>query len=224
MIPKPKLNKVLVDLTDRGFFNIGMLNRLSNTGESYRIITGQNAEKAIKKSDGRLYSGGHVFAKAVDSDRNNVTIGYSSASKVWSNIYEQIPLFIDWCKIIAAKISSDKKVITNSGFDNLSVGEIIDKFPEGVYFISWNSETFKETPFLDVVNEDGLITSHQLLDFDIKIVEENSTLEEIELYLSNAEVSFELLYNFQDHFTFKNISHDEYRNSLFLGVIVRELI
>jgi hypothetical protein len=210
MIPKSRLNKVLADLTDREFFNIGMLNRLSNTGESYRIITGQNAEKAIKRSDGRLYSGGHVFAKAVDSDSNNVTIGYSSASKVWSNIYEKIPLFIDWCKVIATKISSDKKVITNSGFDNLSVGEIIDTFPESVYAISWNSETFKDTPFIEAVDEDGLITEYQLLDFDIKIVEENSTLDEVELNLSNAEVSFELLYNFQDHFKFKNDSPEEY--------------
>lgn len=210
IIPKSRLNKVLSDLTDREFFNIGMLNRLSNSGESYRIITGQNAEKAIKKSDGRLYSGGHVFAKAVNSDSNNVTIGYSSASKVWSNIYEQIPLFIDWCKIIAAKISSDKIVITNSGFDNLSVGEIIDKFPASVYSISWHSETYKETPFLELVDDDGLITAHQLLDFDIKIVEENSTFEEIELHISNSEFSIELLYNFQDHFTYKNSSQDEY--------------
>lgn len=210
IIPKSRLNKVLVDLTDREFFNIGMLNRLSNTGESYRIITGQNAEKAIKKSDGRLYSGGHVFAKAVDQESNNVTIGYSSASKVWSNIYEKIPIFIEWCKVIAGKISSDKIVVTNSGFDNLSVGEIIDKFPASVYSISWNSETFKDTPFLEVADEEGTITSYQLLDFDIKIVEENSTLEEIELFLSNDEVSFELIYNFQDHFSYKNSSHDEY--------------
>jgi superfamily II DNA or RNA helicase len=210
MIPKSRLNKVLADLTDREFFNIGMLNRLNNTGESYRIITGQNAEKAIKKSDGRLYSGGHVFAKAMDSENNSLTIGYSSASKVWSNIYEKIPVFIDWCKVIAAKISSDKKVITNSGFDNLSVGEIIDRFPASVYSISWNSETFKDAPFLEVVDEDGLITQYQLLDFDIKIVEENSNLEEIEIYLSNSEVSIELLYNFQDHFTDKNRSPVEY--------------
>lgn len=210
LIPKSMLVKVLADLTEREFFNIGMLNRLSNTGESYRIITGQNAEKAIKKSDGRLYSGGHVFAKAIDSENNSLTIGYSSASKVWSNIYEKIPLFINWCKVIASKILSDKKVITNSGFDNLSVGEIIDRFPASVYSISWNSETYKDTPFFETVDKDGLITSYQLLDFDIKIVEENSTPEEIELNLSNSEVSFELLYNFHDHFTYKNISLDEY--------------
>ena len=64
-LPLVRLNKALNDLTEPGFFNVGIRNRVaSNTTESYRIITGSNADKAILKSDGRLYHRGHVFGRA----------------------------------------------------------------------------------------------------------------------------------------------------------------
>jgi superfamily II DNA or RNA helicase len=115
-ISKYETNKVLIDITNPEFFNIGMQNRSANSGESYRIITGQNAENTIRKNHSNNYANGHVFVKGT-AEGSNVTVGYSSGSKVWSNAYEKIPMFIKWCKILAAKIVSDKEVKTNTGFD-----------------------------------------------------------------------------------------------------------
>src|SRR5690606_6820201 len=102
-ISKYELNKVLMDISDPEFFNIGMLNRSANNGESYRIIAGPNAENTIRKSHSKNYANGHVFMKGT-SGGSNITIGYSSGSKVWSNAYEKIPKFITWCKLIGTKI------------------------------------------------------------------------------------------------------------------------
>ena len=81
-LPLVRLNRALSDLEVPEFFNVGMRNRVvSNTMESYRIITGSNADKAILPSDGRLYHPGHIFGRASDNG-NPVTIGLSSASKI----------------------------------------------------------------------------------------------------------------------------------------------
>ena len=94
-LPLVKLNRALNDLTSPEFFNVGMRNRVaSNTTESYRIITGSNADKAINRSDGRLYHRGHFFGRATDDEGELVTIGLSSASKIWSNKASQLPELI----------------------------------------------------------------------------------------------------------------------------------
>jgi hypothetical protein len=62
-LPLVRLNRALNNLDTPEFFNVGMRNRVaSSTTESYRIITGSNADKAINRSDGRLYHRGHVIA------------------------------------------------------------------------------------------------------------------------------------------------------------------
>ena len=102
-----RLNKALNDLTATEFFNVGMRNRvMSNTTESYRIITGPNADRSVLKSDGRLYHRGHAFGRASE-DGTVVTIGLSSASKIWSNKSSKLPELISWCKKLAQRISSD---------------------------------------------------------------------------------------------------------------------
>ena len=67
-----------------------MLNRYSESGESYRISAGSDVSNAIDPSTGKLYSPGHVFCKANAEDKS-ITIGYSSGSKMWSSAYLTIP-------------------------------------------------------------------------------------------------------------------------------------
>ncbi|MGC2236542.1 MAG: DEAD/DEAH box helicase family protein [Pyrinomonadaceae bacterium] len=89
-VSKYQINKVLVDISDTEFFSIGMQNRTANSGESYRIMTGPNTENAVRKSHGKNYANGHVFLKG-KSNGEEITIGYSSGAKVWSNSYQKIP-------------------------------------------------------------------------------------------------------------------------------------
>ena len=167
-LPLVRLNRALNDLTTPEFFNVGMRNRIaSNTTESYRIITGSNADKAILKSDGRLFHRGHVFGRASD-EGDLVTIGLSSASKVWSNRSAKLPSLIAWCEKLARRINTDRVPVTGSGLDYLDVGEEIEALPTGVIGVDWPQEVYRNPPWLrySVANQ----TARALvLDFDLSV-------------------------------------------------------
>lgn len=203
-IPKEDINKVLANLKDIDFFNIGMQNRAAGTGESYKTITGSSAQNSIRKSDGRMYSNGHIYAKAKNEDDSSVTIGYSSGSKVWSNAYLKINEFIAFCKTFAKKINSDAIVKTNTGFDNLPIGKVIAEFPHAIFHIDWDYQTYNTHPILYLRREDEVISEHQLLDFDIKYISEGSTPQRVLLNLVKEELTIPLAYSFANHFELLN--------------------
>ena len=60
-------------------------------------MAGSDVSDAIDKDSGRMYSVGHAFCKAVDDAEGDITIGYSSASKVWSSAYKDLKDYIQWC-------------------------------------------------------------------------------------------------------------------------------
>lgn len=198
-IAKHDINKVLVDIEETEFFSIGMQNRSPNSGESYLTVAGSNAENRIRKSLGRLYSNGHIFARG-KTNGTKVTIGYSSASKVWSNAYERIPAFIKWCQELGKKITSNKVVKTNTGFDNLPIGRVVDHFPLPAHSATWNGQTFSDAPFLLVPIQGGGMNRYQLLDFDIEIDRAESDSQRLLVRLSFEDFSILLHYDFQDHF------------------------
>jgi hypothetical protein len=86
--PRPLSNSsiscVLNDLEAAEFFSVGMRKRHKlGRIESYRMISGPSADKAIQDSDGRIFDRGHCFGKAIE-EGHDITIGVSTASKVWS--------------------------------------------------------------------------------------------------------------------------------------------
>lgn len=133
-----EVNRVIRDIQNSEFFNIGMKNSVTaGKTESYRIISGPNAQQAVSKTDSALFHRGHVFGKG-QSGGQDVTIGYSSASKVWSHAYVKIPVLINWCNVLAYRIMDTSPVKTNSNLDYLQVGETITKLPSKVLFADWN--------------------------------------------------------------------------------------
>lgn len=201
-ISKFELNKVLADVSNPEFFNIGMQNRSANSGESYRTSAGPNAENVITKSHGKNYVNGHVFLKGIDQG-DNITIGYSTGSKVWSNAYDKIPNYIKWCQHIGAKIVSNKVVKTNTGFDNLSIGQVVDVLPYAALLAVWHKDVFHQTPFLISLNGDQKISKTELLDYDISIDTANSTLSEVWIDLLLDDEVISLTYDFQKHFQYR---------------------
>src|SRR5262249_25665931 len=156
------------------FFNVGMRNRVaSSTTESYRIVTGSNADKVIGRSDARLYHRGHAFGRGSDAGQS-VTIGLSSASKIWSNKAGKLPELIAWCDKLARRISSDRTPVTGSGLDLLDTGEEIDALPPGIMAVGWPS-TVHRRPALLRYNLRGEQRTVQLLDLDITIDEASSS-------------------------------------------------
>lgn len=208
-ISKFHLNKVLAEIDNLEFFNIGMQNRAANSGESYRTSAGPNAERAITKSLGKNYANGHVFLKGIDKGED-ITIGYSTGSKVWSNSYDKIPNYIKWCQHIGAKIVSDKVVKTNSAFDNLPIGKKVEVFPNKVLMASWNKIIFTDQPFLQVLDRDEIISELQLLDFEIVIDLVNSDDKNAWIDLVDGTNVIELKYNLIDYFKYREDSSYEY--------------
>lgn len=201
-VSKFELNKVLADVTNPEFFNIGMQNRSANSGESYRTSAGPNAERVITKSHGKNYANGHVFLKGVDRG-DNITIGYSTGSKVWSNAYDKIPNYIKWCQHIGAKIISDKVVKTNTGFDNLAIGKVVDVFPYEALMGMWHKDVFHDTPFFLSINGDEIISRDELLDFDVLVDIDNSTNEVVWIDLILDEEIISLTYDFENHYQYR---------------------
>lgn len=176
-ISRTMINKVLLSLNEVSFFNIGMQKRMPNSGESYRTLTGPNAQSVIQKTDGVLFSGGHMFCKAI-GEASNVTVGYSSASKVWSNSYKTIADFISWCKLNGEKIFSTGEVKTNSGFDHLPLPIRATELPENIFSAYWDYQTYKQPPVILVGTQ-----RVQLLDYGIEITD-----------ISNGTISFNLIH------------------------------
>jgi len=182
------INRVLNDLEAAEFFSVGMRkrNKLGQI-ESYRMIAGPSADKAIQETDGRLFDRGHCFGKAIE-DGSEVTIGVSTASKVWSNTYDRIPELLDWCNHLAQKIASRRVPITGSRLDLLSPGEELLQVPAGVIAMTWASDVYHDPPPVLYHRDDGTITQSNLLDFDLEILDSRDGA--VTFAIKNVEVEW----------------------------------
>lgn len=168
VLPLVRVNRALNGIEAPEFFNVGMRNRVaSNTTESYRIVTGSNADKVIGRTDARLYHRGHAFGRGSDGGES-VTIGLSSASKIWSNKAGKLPELIAWCAKLAQRISSDQTPVTGSGLDLLDTGEEIVALPPGIIAVGWPSTVYRQPAMLRYEYEDEL-RSVQLLDVELAL-------------------------------------------------------
>lgn len=170
-LPMSLIRRVVLDIQNQRIFNIGMRNiQASNTAESYRIITGSNSQAAVKPGDSRLYRQGHTYLSG-DNAEGRVTIGYSSGSKVWAASSRQIPELLDWCAAIGEKIRSGGDVITNSGLDYLSAGEVVRELPHDIVQVQWNKDAFQYEPSVEVeyINGDGVAVRCHILDLELRL-------------------------------------------------------
>ena len=184
-IPKHEMHRVLGNLREFEIFNSGMQNRFNESGESYRISAGSDVSQAIDPSTGRLYSAGHVFCKAI-SEEQQITIGYSSGSKIWSSAYTNLKDFISWCDYNGAKIFNSEMVVkTNTNFDYLPIPKRLDKYPKNIYFADLSGESYNNPSLVyykNNENEIGIVT-----DLDISIIKVESELITIQASIGEYE-------------------------------------
>jgi len=208
-LPLVRLNKALNDLKATEFFNVGMRNRVaSNTTESYRIITGSTADKSVLKSDARLYHRGHAFGRASENG-NIVTIGLSSASKIWSNKSSKLPELIAWCAKLAEKISSDRVPVTNSGLDYLDPGEELEEIPADIIAVDWPVKIYRNQILSHFINSDGISIQVPLVDFSIQINREESTEDAVMVELKYDEIAYRFTFSFDTNRFFELASDNE---------------
>jgi len=217
ILPLSQVNKVLINLRNPAFFNIGMKNRVLNSStESYRIITGSRAQDAIQRSDGQLFHRGHVFGKAEENEEN-ITIGYSSASKVWSNKYDRIPELILWCAAIATKINSDVDVQTSSKLDLLPVGLVISEIPSAVVHASLSELSFRQPSILEFQDANQVIHQASLLDLQIDVVRDSTTKDSVQLIISCGDLNLPIEFSLTAKVYFMNTVQDSPTVHIFKG-------
>ncbi len=170
-----EINRVLFGLESLEFFNIGMRNRLPySQTESYRILTGANAHKAVRRTDSRLFHRGHVFGRG-EKQGQRVTLGYSSSSKVWSTTTSQetdLLGLLEWCNELAERIQEERIIHTNSELDYLTVGQKLTQFPDDMELLAvdWNEELYAH-PFKFIhTSPEGVRRQVQVLDTELRIV------------------------------------------------------
>ncbi|MGB8453161.1 MAG: DEAD/DEAH box helicase family protein [Anaerocolumna sp.] len=147
-IPKYQMNRVLGELKEFEIFNSGMQNRFTESGESYRISAGSDVSSAIDPVTGKLYSAGHVFCKA-NTDDSEITIGYSSGSKMWSSAYSSIPDYVHWCDFNGKKIMDAKMIVkTNTNYDYLPIPAQLLKYPSNIFMCDYSARTYSSPPVL----------------------------------------------------------------------------
>lgn len=208
-LPLVRLNRALNDLQAPEFFNVGMRNRIvSSTTESYRIITGPSADKSVLKSDGRLFHRGHAFGRASENGEN-ITIGLSSASKIWSNKSSKLPEFITWCKKLAKKISSNRVPITNSGLDFLDPGEEIEKLPDDIISVDWPVTVYRNSVLTNFTDENGTFMHVPLIDFNISLIKNLSTTKSIFVELSYNKTFYNFTFSFETDRFFETATLNE---------------
>jgi hypothetical protein len=133
----------------------------------------------VQKSDGRFYDRGHCFGKGQEGGAQ-VTIGFSSASKVWANANGRLHELFRWCRALAVKLRDSTPVITRSNIDHLPLSDRAGAIPDPLVNAAWGDEIYTRPGLrLHWTDVDDEERSLPLLDAAIEIV--SSTRDEAEV-------------------------------------------
>lgn len=194
-IERSAIHHILGKMDGFEIFNSGMANLYDGTGEAYRILAGSDVGNAIDLNTGRLYSAGHVFCKATDhssGESKKVTLGYSSASKIWSSQYTDIPGYVLWCDLNGKKIIDPKiKVITHTNFDCLPVPEKIKEYTNNVFIAEFEPNTYVNVPNIYI---ESLGSCVALTDFDLKIISSDKKHIKFAVIFEDQKAKIESIY------------------------------
>lgn len=186
-VSRNELHKVLGGMKNFEIFNTGLQNRASNE-ESYVINAGPDVSNTFDPATGKLYSAGHIFCKASENDID-ITLGYSSGSKIWSSKSGTIKEFIDWCNISAKKIkNSNLTVKTNTAFDFIPIPERLVSFPSTIFLARFSHHTYLNPKSLVTKNKN---INQTILDLDLIVVD----IKENKVILKCVWGNYEYLYS-----------------------------
>lgn len=127
------------------FFNVGLKNTTFNSqSETYRMLTGPAAERAVTAGDGRAYVQGHFFGSGVTGDQKE-TIGASSSSKIWSNQNLTVSEFLSWVEQLNTRLVGTAP-FAQTQFDIVKSATTLRRLPDVVIAGTWAKAAFKTNP------------------------------------------------------------------------------
>ncbi|HNX49205.1 MAG TPA: DEAD/DEAH box helicase family protein [Thermoanaerobaculaceae bacterium] len=196
LLPLHQIDRVLRGQTDGTCFNVGMRNRLiSVANESYRILAGPEVDRAVRRSDGRMYHRGHVFIGIPEEDRT-VTLGYSSASKIWWSKHMDIPGLISWCDGLAAALTDEAPFTFGGNLDFLRVGEPLTFLPDDLIGAAWSEDVFLASRHLVFPGPDGQEKECELRDTAWRIERARRTGHSVPITLEADGQEWTVLFTF----------------------------
>lgn len=132
-------------LTDMCFYAVGLRNTAINSrAESYRMLTGPRAERAVTPGDGRSYVQGHYFGSGMD-DGERETIGASSNSRIWSNQRLTVSEYLEWITKLNRRMNGDE-TIAESQLDLVQHSRTLQQLPALVIGGSWHKTAYRQAP------------------------------------------------------------------------------
>ncbi|WP_296258872.1 MULTISPECIES: DEAD/DEAH box helicase [unclassified Pseudomonas] len=127
------------------FFNVGLKNTTFNSqSETYRTLTGPQAERAVTSGDSRAYAQGHFFGSGMNGQIKE-TVGASSSSRIWSNQRLSIPDFVEWIRTLNARIAGDMP-LSATHLDIVRTTTALRRLPDMVIAANWPKQGFKANP------------------------------------------------------------------------------
>lgn len=127
------------------FFNVGLKNTTFNSqSETYRTLTGPQAERAVTAGDGRAYVQGHFFGSGFVGEEKE-TIGASSSSRIWSNKRLTVAEFFDWVERLDMRLNGAIP-FAETHLDIVRAATTLRRLPEIVIAATWPKAGFKTNP------------------------------------------------------------------------------
>ncbi|MCX8281523.1 DEAD/DEAH box helicase family protein [Phyllobacterium sp. 0TCS1.6C] len=138
-----RTRRALSGLNNLRFYNVGLRNTAVNSqAESYRVMTGPAAERAITSGDARAYSQGHFFGSGVGGDDVRETIGASSSSRIWSNQRLTVAEYIEWITGLNGRLGGGGG-ISASQLDIIQHARTLRQLPERIIAAGWHKQAYR---------------------------------------------------------------------------------
>ncbi|GAA5628242.1 hypothetical protein Brsp05_03538 [Brucella sp. NBRC 12953] len=150
-----RTRRALSGLSSLRFYNVGLRNTAVNSqAESYRVMTGPAAERAITSGDARAYSQGHFFGSGVGDEDVRETIGASSSSRIWSNQRQTVAEYIEWITELNGRLGGGGG-ISASQLDIIQHARTLRQLPDRIIAAGWHKQAYRLAPRIRWRNQAG---------------------------------------------------------------------
>ncbi len=137
--------RAVAGLSDLRFYNVGLKNTAINTqAESYRVLTGPRAERAVTAGDGRAFVQGHFFGSGADGEERE-TIGASSSSRVWSNQRLTVSEYLEWISKLNTRLNGNQGIAA-SQLDLVQHSRSLKQLPAIIIGAAWHKTAYRHAP------------------------------------------------------------------------------
>lgn len=179
------------------FFAVGLQNTTFNSKvETYRTLTGPQAERAVTAGDSRTYAQGHFFGSGMNGQIRE-TIGASGSSRIWSNQRLSVPDFAAWVQTLNSRIAGNA-AFSSSHLDLVRTTTTLRELPEAVIAANWSRQGLKDNPrirFRSTTGQSQQIS--RLVECDIEDFECNRATGQLGFSIVHAEGQLRMQFNLQ---------------------------